>query len=68
MEFDEKYKKFIRVNEIKNRLEELSQDFIQAQVGAVFYDIEERKQEFQQLHNELRQLLGKEPRIYNEEA
>ena len=54
-----------RIIEIKARLNELSQDFIQVQVGAEFDDLEERKEEFRTLHNELRELLGKEPRIYN---
>ena len=54
-----------RIAEIKPRLEQLSQDLIQAQVGAEFDDLEERKQEFQTLHNELRILLGKLPRQYN---
>ena len=54
-----------RIIEIKERLNELSQDFIQVQVGAEFDNLEERKAEFRNLHNELRVLLGKEPRIYN---
>lgn len=54
-----------RLTTIYVRLEQLSQDFIQAQVGAEFDDLEERKEEFRSLHNELRGLLGKEPRIYN---
>ena len=58
----------LRINEIKPRLEQLSQDLIQAQAGAVFEDLEERKAEFQVLHNELRVLLGKEPREYVEQC
>lgn len=54
----------LRISEIKPRLSQLSQDLIQAQAGAVFEDLEERKVEFQTLHNELRVLLGKEPREY----
>ena len=54
----------LRINEIKPRLEQLSQDLIQAQVGAVFEDLEERKAEFITLHNELRQLLGMPAREY----
>lgn len=53
-----------RIGEIRIRLNELSQDFVQADLGAVFADIEERKAEFKALHNELRELLGKEPRLY----
>ena len=50
--------------EIQSRLNELSQDFIQASLGAEFSDLEDRKEEFRTLHNELRKLLGKEPRNY----
>lgn len=57
-------KKQNRILEIKHRLEQLSQDLIQAQAGAVFEDLAERKLEFQTLHNELRTLLGKLPRKY----
>ena len=57
-----------RIAQIKPRLEQLSQDLIQAQAGAVFEDLEERKAEFQELHNELRTLLGKEPREYVEQC
>lgn len=53
-----------RIEYIKERLLALSEDFIQAQLGAQFDDYDERKAEFISLHNELRQLLGKEPRIY----
>lgn len=53
-----------RINEIQTRLNELSQDFIQADLGAVFDDLEQRQEEFKSLHNELRSLLGKEPRTY----
>ena len=53
-----------RIKNIIARLNSLSQDLIQAQAGAVFEDLEERKAEFQALHNELRSLLGKEPRDY----
>lgn len=57
-----------RIAEIQQRLKQLSQDLIQAQVGAVFEDLEERKLEFQTLHNEVRVLLGKEPRVYGSEV
>lgn len=53
-----------RMVEISVRLSELTQDFIQESLGAVFDDIEERRKEFISLHNELRVLLGKEPREY----
>lgn len=51
--------------DIKQRLTELSQDFIQAYMGAQFSDLDQRKAEFKQLHNELRILLNKTPRKYN---
>ena len=54
-----------RKEEIQERLSQLSQDFVQAMAGAYFEDLEERKAEFQTLHNELRVLEGKEPREYN---
>lgn len=53
-----------RIYEIQARLNELTQDFTQMQCGAVFEDADERVAEFQTLHNELRTLLGKEPREY----
>lgn len=54
-----------RILEIRHRLDNLSQDFVQAMAGAQFEDFETRKTEFQTLHNELRALEGKEPREYN---
>ena len=53
-----------RMGEIQARLNELSQDFIQASIGAIIVDLEDRKTEFKTLHNELRTLLEKEPRQY----
>lgn len=61
------YKSYERMQYIINRLNELSQDFVQVQCGAVFEDLEERKQEFRDLHNELRLLEGKEVRVYQDE-
>ena len=60
----ENSKKLRKIISIQSRLNELSQDFIQAQLGAEFSDLEERKTKFKTLHNELRQILGKEPRNY----
>lgn len=53
-----------RAEVIKTRLSQLSQDFVQAWAGAKIEDIESRKAEFSVLHNELREILGKEPRVY----
>lgn len=58
-ELDEK-----RAGEIKSRLSQLSDDFVQSWAGAYFPDLEERKKEFATLHNELRAILGKTPRTY----
>lgn len=63
--FTEEELKENRELEIKKRLEQLTQDFVQVQCGAVLSDIDERISEFQTLHNELRVLQGKEPREYN---
>lgn len=55
-----------RIEEIKNKLTELNYDFMQYFSGEEINDIEERKQEFIELHNELRELLGKEKRNLRE--
>ena len=64
----EQSKKYIdnleRENEIKNRLQQLDNDFRQADLGAIFEDLNERRAEFISLHNELRVLKGKKPREY----
>lgn len=51
-----------RKSELKAELSKLSEDIIQAQAGEVVPNIEERKARFITLHNELRELEGKEPR------
>ena len=53
--------------EIQTRLNQLSQDFVQAMAGAYFEDFAQRQLEFQSLHNELRVLEGKEQREYRQE-
>lgn len=67
----EKYnsrKKHIESEEIISnnlrRMDELSKDFIQAYLGASIPNLDIKKQEFVRLHNEVRTLQGKEPRIY----
>ena len=52
------------IYELEVRLNQLTQDFIQIQCGAVFEDADERIAEFQEKHNRLRYLKGKEPRVY----
>lgn len=54
--------KAYRAQEIKDELNRLSEDIIQDLVGERVPDIETRKSRFFQLHNELRTILGKEPR------
>ena len=54
-----------RIVKIQARLNDLDKDFRQADLGAVFEDLDKRKAEFIKLHNELRVLQGKEPRKYN---
>lgn len=74
-EYIEKMKKSSRIKQIKQRLDELTKDFIQKMLGADFgtkvlkdgteIDIfEEKKTEFISLHNELRELEGKNSREY----
>lgn len=53
-----------RLPKLQSRLTELSQDLVQAQCGAVFENLEDRIKEFQEIHNEIREIQGKEPRIY----
>ena len=53
-----------RAGEIRARLYQLSEDFVQSMIGAYIPDIEDRKREFAELHNELRAILGKAPRDY----
>lgn len=53
-----------RMAKIKDRLAQLSEDFSQVFAGAQISDIDARKREFADLHNELRTLMGKEPRVY----
>lgn len=54
--------KEMRIREIQQRLIELDQDIVQDIVGEAVPNIEKCKSEFVTLHNELRALLGKEPR------
>ena len=63
-QFDKELKTLERKEEIKARMSELSQDFVQVTVGAKIDNINERILEFQNLHNELRTLEGKEVREY----
>ena len=53
-----------RLIQIKKRLSELSENIIQVQAGAVIENSEEMFEEFRTLHNEARELEGKQPRKY----
>lgn len=50
---------------LQAELNALSQDLVQAQAGAVIDNLEERKARFQVVHNRIREIMGKEPRVYN---
>ena len=52
-----------RVGEIKRRLRALSEDLVQAMAGEIVPDLDARRAEFVALHNELRRMEGKEPRL-----
>ena len=54
--------KLTRICEIQPRLDALSQDIVQHAAGEAVPGIQERRAEFIALHNELRGLLGLEPR------
>ena len=49
----------------QTRLAELTKDLAQVEAGLVIDDIEDRKQEFRTLLNEVRVLQGKQPREIN---
>lgn len=53
------------LKELQVELTALSQDIIQAEVGAFIDNLEERKARFQVVHNRIREIMGKEPRVYN---
>ena len=53
-----------RLIQIKKRLSDLSENIIQVQAGAVIENSEEMFEEFRTLHNEARELEGKQPRKY----
>ena len=46
----------------QTRLAELTKDFAQVEAGLIIDDLDERKQEFRTLLNEVRVLQGKQPR------
>lgn len=53
-----------RLDYLQSELDSLSQDMVQMYCGAVFTDAEYRKLRFREIHNEIRGILEKEPRIY----
>ena len=60
----EKKAKAERLIQIKKRLSDLSENIIQVQAGAVIENSEEMFEEFRTLHNEAREIEGKQPRKY----
>lgn len=52
----------VKKEELKEKLNRLSEDMIQAFIGEQIPNIEEKKKQFVKLHNELRVLEGKEKR------
>ena len=63
--FTEEQLKQQQINTKINRLTELTKDLAQVEAGLVVDGIEERKQEFRTLLNEVRVLQGKQPRKIN---
>lgn len=57
-----------KLPELQIRLNQLSEDIVQIQCGAVFEDAEARKAEFREIHNEIRRIIGKAPRTYSTSA
>lgn len=59
------YDKQKSIVEKQKRLAELTKDFAQVEAGLIIDDLDERKQEFRTLLNEVRVLQGKQPRKIN---
>ena len=62
---DNEYEKVQQIKQKQQRLAELTKDFAQVQAGLIIDDLEERKQEFRILLNEVRVLQGKQIRETN---
>lgn len=58
-------KKANTIYQKQQRLSELTKDLAQVQAGFIIDDLEQRKEEFRTLLNEVRVLQGKEPRQIN---
>lgn len=58
-------KKANTIYQKQQRLAELTKDLAQVQAGFIIDDLEQRKEEFRTLLNEVRVLQGKEPRQIN---
>ena len=61
-EKDDDYEKILLKESKKNKLAELTKDFAQVQAGLIVPDIDQKKEEFRNLLNEIRKLEGKQPR------
>lgn len=53
-----------QILELRKTLKKISEDLIQSAAGAIIPDIEERKAQFREAHNKLRELTGLPPREY----
>lgn len=61
-QIDNAYENMLLINNKQQRLAELTKDFAQVEAGLIIDDLDERKQEFRTLLNEVRVLQGKQPR------
>jgi hypothetical protein len=55
------------IKRLKKRLAELGEDMIQNLVGEAVLEFETRKAEFRDIHNQLREIQGKEKRLVKED-
>ncbi len=59
---DNEMKVAMEIEQKKRRLTELTKDFAQVQAGLIIPNLDDKKEEFRNLLNEIRVLEGKEPR------
>ena len=61
-QFELEFEKKLSIDKKKERLDELRKDFEHDRVGFFIKDLEEKKEEYRTLLNEIRWLQGKEPK------
>ena len=54
-----------KIPALKKRLEELTEDIVQHQAGAIIKNYDIKLSEFRDIHNEIRRIEGKPARPYN---